>query len=99
MTMTPAGRRLAAAVAAAAVIVAASIYLNAFRDYQIAEIAVDVTAVSGLTVLIGLSGQISIGHGAFMAIGAYATALLLLHFGWPIELVFLASAVLSAAAG
>ncbi len=99
MTMTPAGRRLAAAVAAAAVIVAASIYLNAFRDYQIAEIAVDVTAVSGLTVLIGLSGQISIGHGAFMAIGAYTCALLLLHLGWPLVAAFAAAAAVTALAG
>src|SRR5216683_612498 len=99
MTMTPAGRRLAAAVAAAAVIVVASIYLNAFRDYQIAEIAVDVTAVSGLTVLIGLSGQISIGHGAFMAIGAYTCALLLLHLGWPLVAAFAAAAAVTALAG
>ena len=56
-------------------------------------------AVAGLTVLIGLSGQISIGNGAFMAIGAYVAALLLLHLHWPLELVFAASAVATAAAG
>ena len=39
-----------------------------------AEVAAYVAAVAGLTVLIGLSGQISIGHGAFMAVGAYAAA-------------------------
>jgi len=33
--------------------------------------------VAGLTVLTGLSGQISLGNGAFMAIGGYTTALLL----------------------
>ena len=43
---------------------------SAFRDYQMAEVAVYVVAIAGLTVLIGLSGQISIGNGAFMAIGA-----------------------------
>ena len=34
-------------------------------------------AVAGLTVLTGLNGQISLGHGALMAVGAYTTAKLL----------------------
>ena len=59
-------------IAAAVVVGVLSVSLNAFRDYQIAEIAVYVVAVAGLTVLIGLSGQISLGNGAFMAVGAYA---------------------------
>ena len=92
-------RTLAVALITAAIVVFLSIKLNAFRDYQIAEIATDVTAVAGLTVLTGLSGQISLGHGAFMAIGAYTTALLLLHLGWPYLIVLLISAVVTAAAG
>jgi len=92
-------RHLGAAILAAVLLLILSVKLGQFREYEMAQVAAYVVAVAGLTVLIGLSGQISIGHGAFMAIGAYATALLLLHFGWPIELVFLASAVLSAAAG
>src|ERR1022692_2440723 len=92
-------RHLAAAVVLAVIIVILSVRLNAFREYQITEIAAYVVAVAGLTVLIGLSGQISIGNGAFMAIGAYVGALLLLHLGWPIELILVASAVIAAAAG
>ena len=89
-------RRLGVAVVVAAIVVFLSIKLNAFRDYQIAEIAVYVTAVAGLTVLTGLSGQISLGNGAFMAIGAYATALLLIHLSWPFYLVLvIAGAVTS----
>jgi branched-chain amino acid transport system permease protein len=37
-------------------------------------------AAAGLTVLVGLSGQISLGHGAFMMVGAYTTALVLEHW-------------------
>jgi branched-chain amino acid transport system permease protein len=92
-------RHLGAALLAAVVIAVLSVRLGQFREYQMAEVAAYVVATAGLTVLIGLSGQISIGHGAFMAVGAYATALLLLHLGWPIELVFVASVVISAAAG
>src|SRR5580692_6276467 len=92
-------RRLAVAIIVAAIVVFLSIKLNAFRDYQIAEIAVDVTAVAGLTILTGLSGQISLGNGAFMAIGAYVTALLMLHLDWPFYLVLVLAAAITAAAG
>ncbi|HEV2452450.1 MAG TPA: branched-chain amino acid ABC transporter permease [Streptosporangiaceae bacterium] len=92
-------RHLAVAIVVAAIVVVLSITLNQFRDFQIAEVAVYVTAVAGLSVLIGLSGQISIGHGAFMAIGAYATALLLMHLAWPLAGVLAASAAIAAVAG
>ena len=92
-------RHLAAALGIALVIAVLSVRLSPYRDYQMAEVAAYVVAVAGLTVLIGLSGQISIGNGAFMAIGAYAAALVLLHLGWPLELVLTAGAVAAAAAG
>jgi branched-chain amino acid transport system permease protein len=92
-------RRLGVAVVVAAIVVFLSIKLNAFRDYQIAEIAVYVTAVAGLTVLTGLSGQISLGNGAFMAIGAYVTALLLLHLSWPFYTVLVVAGAATAVAG
>ena len=43
----------------------------------ITPIAFTLCAAAGLTVLVGLSGQISLGHGAFMMVGAYTTALVL----------------------
>jgi len=92
-------RRLGVAVVVAVIVVFLSIKLDSFRDYQIAEIAVEVTAVAGLTLLTGLSGQISLGHGAFMAIGAYTTALLLLHLSWPFIAVLLLAAAVTAVAG
>jgi branched-chain amino acid transport system permease protein len=92
-------RHLGAAVVVAVIVGYLSVSLNAFRDFQMAEVAVYVVAVAGLTVLIGLSGQISIGHGAFMAVGAYAAALILLHLGWPLEAVLAASAAITAVAG
>jgi branched-chain amino acid transport system permease protein len=92
-------RRLGVAVVVAVIVVFLSIKLNTFRDYQIAEIAVEVTAVAGLTMLTGLSGQISLGNGAFMAIGAYTTALLLLHLSWPFIAVLVLAGAVTAAAG
>jgi branched-chain amino acid transport system permease protein len=92
-------RRLAVAVVLGVIAWYLSRTLNQFRDYQIAEIAVYITAVAGLTVLTGLSGQISIGNGAFMAIGAYTTALLLLHLSWPFYAALVVSAAVAAIAG
>jgi branched-chain amino acid transport system permease protein len=99
MSGRPALRILGAAIAVAVVVAILSIKLSAFRDYQIAEIAVEVTAVAGVTVLTGLSGQVSLGNGAFMAIGAYATGLLLLHLSWPFIVVLVIAAAVTAAAG
>jgi branched-chain amino acid transport system permease protein len=64
-----------------------------------AEIAVYAVAIAGLSLLIGLSGQISLGHGAFMAVGAYTTALLMTHLNWPLWAVFPASAAVAAVGG
>jgi branched-chain amino acid transport system permease protein len=99
MTMRTLPRRLGLAVVVGVIVAVLSIRLNAFRDYQIAEIAVYVAAVAGLTVLTGLSGQISLGHGGFMAVGAYATALVMLHLNWPFYAALLVAAAVTAAAG
>ena len=43
--------------------------VSRYRDFQLSEIAAYVVVVAGLTVLTGLNGQISLGHGALMAVG------------------------------
>ena len=52
----------------------------------------------GLSVLTGYTGQLSLGHAAFMAIGAYAAIVLELA-GVPFPLALLAAALIAAAAG
>jgi branched-chain amino acid transport system permease protein len=99
MTMRTLPRRLGLAVVTAVIVWFLSVRLDTFRDFQIAQIAVYVTAVAGLTVLTGLSGQISLGNGAFMAIGAYATALLLMHLNWPFIAALVVAAAVTAVAG
>ncbi|MGY1709433.1 branched-chain amino acid ABC transporter permease [Geodermatophilus sp. SYSU D00758] len=48
-----------------------------FTNSQLAQLSYYAIAAGGLTVLTGLNGQISLGHGALMAVGAYTTALFL----------------------
>jgi branched-chain amino acid transport system permease protein len=47
-----------------------------YQTFQWAEVLIYAIAIMGLNVLVGYSGQISLGHGAFMAMGAYASAIL-----------------------
>jgi len=49
-----------------------------------ARVGIYFIAILGLNILLGYTGQISIGHGAFMAIGGYTTAILSNHHHWPL---------------
>jgi branched-chain amino acid transport system permease protein len=60
----------------AAVLSVLPFVLSDYNVYLAAEVGVFFIAVLGLNILTGYTGQISIGHGAFMAIGAYVTAIL-----------------------
>ena len=74
--------------------------VSAFRASQITLMAYYVPAVAGLTVLTGLNGQISLGHGALMAVGAYTTALLLEHVpGLPFLGVLVAAVLVTSLVG
>jgi len=55
--------------------------LSEFRTVQLATVGAYFIAILGLDVLTGHSGQISLGHGAFMAVGAYTTAILMANHG------------------
>lgn len=75
--------------------------LSAFDNLQLATMGYYFVAVAGLTVLTGLNGQVSLGHGAFMAIGAYAAAKVLGEEGTgpPLAVALLVAAVMGALAG
>lgn len=49
--------------------------LDPYRNFQLATIAASFCTVAGLTLLTGLSGQLSLGHAALMAAGGYGYAL------------------------
>ena len=49
--------------------------LDPFRNYQLALVAAYLCATAGLTVLVGATGQLSLGHAALMAVGGYGFAL------------------------
>ncbi len=57
--------------------------LSSFRVYQFNLVLVSAIVLLGLNILTGFNGQISLGHGAFYAIGAYVAAVLMDHWGVP----------------
>ena len=58
-----------------------------------------VIATSGLDLLFGYSGQISLGHAGFYALGAYGSALMSLHWGLHPLITMLIAAIIATAVG
>jgi branched-chain amino acid transport system permease protein len=52
-------------------------FVSDFRAQQLAYVGIYLIALLGLNLLTGVTGQISLGHGAFMLIGGYTTAILI----------------------
>lgn len=59
------------------------LYLPYYYFYMINIILVHVILAVGLNILVGYTGQISLGHAGFFAIGAYGTAILMSKLGVP----------------
>lgn len=58
-------------------------FVSNFWFLQLSLMIVYAIAVLGLNLLTGFNGQISLGHGAFFAVGAYASAILVDQANWP----------------
>lgn len=67
---------LVSLVVVAAVLAVLPFLISSYNVSLAAQVGIFFIAVLGLNILTGYSGQISIGHGAFMAIGGYTTAVM-----------------------
>jgi len=76
-------RALIALVVLAIVACALPFVVSNYRTFQFTLVLVYAIALLGLNILTGYNGQISLGHGAFYALGAYCTAILMDRFGVP----------------
>jgi branched-chain amino acid transport system permease protein len=70
-----------------------------YRNTQLATGAYYFAALAGLTVLAGLGGKVSLGHGALMAVGAYTATLLIGKEGWAMFPALVASAAVALVIG
>jgi len=67
---------LLAALAVAVVVAILPFLLDGYHEGIVADVAIYFIAILGLNILTGYTGQISIGHGAFMMIGGYTTVVM-----------------------
>ena len=92
-------RNLGYITAALAIAAFPLLIANAFYIHVAQTLFYTAVAVIGLNLLLGLSGQMSLGQAGFYAIGAYGSALLSSQLGWPLALAMPAGVVLAGLAG
>ncbi len=73
--------------------------LESFQLFQLTMAVIMALAVLGLNIVTGYNGQISLGHGAFFAVGAYVTAILMSHSDWSFWATLPVSALVCAVVG
>ena len=86
--MISVGLRRVVVLAAVVVACVLPFVLSNFRLFQFTQVFIYAIALLGLNILTGFNGQISLGHGAFYALGAYTTAIMIdrwnIAYGWTI---------------
>ncbi len=80
---TPRSRQLAGLALLLALACVLPFVVSNYRMFQLTLVLVYAIALLGLNMLTGYNGQISLGHGAFYAIGAYTAAILMDKAGLP----------------
>lgn len=96
---TPAWQRVLLVLAGLAAAIAPLFVLESFQLFQLTMAVIMALAVLGLNIVTGYNGQISLGHGAFFAVGAYCTAILMSHWDWSFWATLPVSAVVCTAIG
>jgi branched-chain amino acid transport system permease protein len=96
--MVPAVRRfLVSSVVACALVL--PFVLWGFRTFQLAFAVTHAIAIVGLNLIAGQAGLISLGHGAFCALGGYTLAVMMKHAGVSAYTGILAAPLVCLAAG
>jgi branched-chain amino acid transport system permease protein len=94
------GLLIAVAVLVAAAVVALPLVVrSASQIGTLSQLVAYSVAILGLILLMGYCGQISVGHGAFVGIGAYTTVILVVESGWPFLATVPVAVVVCMAAG
>ncbi|MES1038085.1 MULTISPECIES: branched-chain amino acid ABC transporter permease [Peribacillus] len=73
--------------------------LNPFYINTLMFIGINIMLATSLHLIIGITGQFSIGHAGFLAVGAYASAVMTMKLELPFIIAVLAGGVIAAVAG
>lgn len=79
--------------------VAAPLLMSEYQLTLLSLVAIAVVGALGLNILVGYAGQLSIGHAAFMSVGAYTAANLVTKLDIPFLLTIPAGGLMAAAVG
>src|SRR5699024_8957938 len=73
--------------------------IDSYIELNIVIIGINIILAVGLNVITGFTGQLSLGHAAFMSIGAYTSAILTAKFNLPFVVGILLAGIVGALAG
>jgi branched-chain amino acid transport system permease protein len=73
--------------------------LNPFYENTLFTIAINIILAVSLHLIIGITGQFSIGHAGFLAVGAYASAVITMKLALPLPLALVVGGLTAALAG
>ncbi|CAG9609017.1 branched-chain amino acid ABC transporter permease [Pseudoneobacillus rhizosphaerae] len=73
--------------------------LNPYYQNMFIVMAINIMLAVSLHLVIGITGQFSIGHAGFLAVGAYVSAIFTMKLGLPFPIALLAGGVVAALAG
>ncbi|MFK4512159.1 branched-chain amino acid ABC transporter permease [Bradyrhizobium daqingense] len=90
--------KIALGLAIIAALIIVPMNFNRYGLFILSQWAVMSIAAMGLNLTLGYAGQVSLAQGAFVGIGAYASAIMTTH-GWPLPAAILVAIVLSFAIG
>jgi branched-chain amino acid transport system permease protein len=74
-------------------------WVSAYVTDLLVKVGYNTLAVLGLALVLGFTGQFSLGHAGFMAVGAYGAAILTMNFGLPHPIATFCGGLLAALAG
>ena len=73
--------------------------IDSYTFMNIAPLAINIILAVSLNLITGITGQFSLGHAAFMAVGAYTSAILTSNFGMPFIVGIIGAALIATVAG
>ena len=76
-----------------------AITTNLYQNHLINIILINILLATGLNIVKGFAGQVTVGHIGLYAIGAYSSAILSLNFGFPFFFALLCATLITGAAG
>ncbi|NMD72583.1 branched-chain amino acid ABC transporter permease [Bacillus sp. DNRA2] len=74
-------------------------YMNSYYTNTLFTIAINIMLAVSLHLVIGITGQFSIGHAGFLAVGAYTSAIITMKLGLPFPVAILVAGIAAALAG